>query len=79
VPIALAAGYLVARWGRTAAFRHVVALVGVVLVMGVFSVMFSAGQKPIAHDVTMTLVGSCAVLAGGLMQMRREGPGPRPG
>lgn len=70
VPIALAAGYVVARWGRTAAFRHVLALAAVVLAMGVFSVVFSAGRKPIGHDVLMTLVGAGAVVAGGFVWMR---------
>ena len=72
VPIALAAGFFAARWAPAAALRHTGALAGVVLVMGVFSVVFSAGRKPVAHDVALTLVGSCAVLAGGWLYARRR-------
>lgn len=71
VPIGLLAGYLTALMAGRYELRHAAALAGLIAVMGVGSVIWSAGMKPAAADVLLTALAGLACLTGGLIRSKR--------
>jgi hypothetical protein len=71
VPIGLLAGYLTALMAGRYELRHAAALAGLIAVMGVGSVIWSAGMKPAAADVLLTTLAGLACLTGGFIRSKR--------
>jgi hypothetical protein len=67
---ALLGGYVTARVAIVNKAAHVLALIVVVLVGGIASMIFFAGQEPFAFQLSNTVVGVLGVYLGGLLQLR---------
>lgn len=66
---ALAGGYVCALVAKDAERKHIVALIGLMLVMSAISIAAEAGLKPLWSSVAVPLVGILGVWLGGRLRL----------
>jgi hypothetical protein len=62
---AVAGGYITAYLATQARFNHVLALAGLMVVLGIISAIFSSAAQPLWYQLALIVLGLAGVLLGG--------------
>lgn len=69
---AVAGGYIAAVVARRAEWQHVMALVGLSLLLGVVSMILAAGKEPLWYQCANMVVLALGIMAGGQFRVSRR-------
>jgi hypothetical protein len=76
---AVAGGYLAAWLARRQEVKHALALAGLVVIMGLLSMIQYWGKQPLWYQIALIVVGVLGVLLGGRLRARQWAKAPAAG